>query len=343
MNVKCTSCGAQQDLAATSNCSYCGNTIELSQGQAAYTTMMQGEVGNLVVMADTAVEAGNWEEALQYYNRILEKQITNSDAWLGKGIAMVNTSTIGTMKVTEAIAYWKNAVKHAPDQVAMGKRVAKEIDRVVSGFYPVLENHYVQFRTMDNSYPELVGRFSQLEKAQEQAVGLDDGNIHLYMTGYELCNKVIEMPLKYSSMDKTAAVIDAVGGALDGNKYSGKYTKNQAINKHQNAQELEKMVMKTALEVAKLQEKYTIGIKRLNPSANISTSSSGINQRINKINSKENSKKKWRKATVYYFISIFVVVAILNGTGIMKHSPSFGSLIILFVPLIMGYVGYSAD
>jgi hypothetical protein len=225
----------------------------------------------------------------------------------------------------------------------MGKRVAKEIDRVVQGFYPVLENHYVQFRTMDNSYPELVGRFSQLEKAQEQAVGLDEGNIKLYMTGYELCNKVIEMPLKYSSMDKTAAVIDAVGGALDGNKYSGKYTKNKAINKHENARELEKLVMKTALEVVKLQEKYTIGIKKINPSEHISSSSSGIKQRMDKITTKENSKKKWKKAAIYYFISLFVAVQIMKGIGIMQESPSFGLLIIMFAPLIIGYVGYSAD
>jgi tetratricopeptide (TPR) repeat protein len=339
MNVKCTSCGAQQDLAATGNCSYCGNTIELSQGQAAYTTMMQGEVGNLIVMAETAVDAGNWEEALQYYNRILEKQITNSDAWLGKGIAMVNTSTIGTMKVTEAIAYWKNAVKNAPDQVAMGKRVAKEIDRVVQGFYPVLENHYVQFRTMDNSYPELVGRFSQLEKAQEQAVSLDEGNIQLHMTGYELCNKVIEMPLKYSSMDKTAAAVDAIGGALSGSKYA----KNDAISKHRNAQELESLIMNTALEVVKIQHKYINGIKRINPGFVLSQSSNNITNRLEKIKGKEAGKKKFRKAVLFYLGSFFLMMPVAQAIAGETNPPGFFILIILIVPFIIGYIGYNAD
>jgi hypothetical protein len=339
MNVKCTSCGAQQDLSATANCSYCGNTIELSQGQAAYTTMMQGEVGNLIVMAETAVDAGNWEEALQYYNRILEKQITNSDAWLGKGIAMVNTSTIGTMKVTEAIAYWKNAVKHAPDQAAMGKRVAKEIDRVVNGFYPVLENHYLQFRTMDNSYPELVGRFSQLEKAQEQAVSLDEGNIQLYMTGYELCNKVIEMPLKYSSMDKTAAAVDAIGGALSGNKYA----QNDAISKHRNAQEIESLIMNTALEVVKIQHKYINGIKRINPGFVLSQSSTNITNRLDKIKGKEAGNKKFRKALLFYFIALFVCVGIVNALGMEESAPAIHALFPLIVPFIFGIIGYNAD
>ena len=51
-----------------------------------------------MAMAETAIEATNWEEALQYFNRVLEKEITNSDAWLGKGIAIVYTSKIGEIK-----------------------------------------------------------------------------------------------------------------------------------------------------------------------------------------------------------------------------------------------------
>jgi hypothetical protein len=272
MNVKCTSCGAQQDLAATGNCSYCGNTIELSQGQEAYTTVMQGEVGNLIVMAETAVDAGNWEEALQYYNRILEKQITNSDAWLGKGIAMVNTSTIGTMKVTEAIAYWKNAVKNAPDQVAMGKRVAKEIDRVVQGFYPVLENHYVQFRTMDNAYSELVGRFMQLEKAQSEAISLDQNNITLLTTGFDLCKRVIDIPALHANVDGTFAALEGIAGQLSSNEYTRQRNAQDAIQKRSEAKNRKDEIMNQQRKVAEIQLKYVNGINSINPGNSVKQS-----------------------------------------------------------------------
>ena len=111
MQIKCPSCGATQELAADHKCGFCGSAIEQEKAQANYKSSTTGEVGNLMMMAETAVDATNWEEALQYYNKALEKDITNSDAWLGKVIAMVHTSKIGDIKTKEAIAYWKNAIK----------------------------------------------------------------------------------------------------------------------------------------------------------------------------------------------------------------------------------------
>lgn len=89
MLVKCTSCGANQDLNEASNCSYCGNLIEIDTAADFYKSSLSGEVGNLIAMAEAASEAANWEEAISYYNRTLEKDLTNSDAWLGKGIAVI--------------------------------------------------------------------------------------------------------------------------------------------------------------------------------------------------------------------------------------------------------------
>ena len=131
--IKCKSCGAVQEVSSNdTTCSFCGGIIEMQSSKDFYKETISGETGNLMAMADTAIDATNWEEALQFYNRVLEKDITNSDAWLGKGIAIVYTSKIGELKTTEAIAYWKNAIKHSSNKEAIGKRVAKEINTVVS-------------------------------------------------------------------------------------------------------------------------------------------------------------------------------------------------------------------
>jgi len=173
MQIKCTSCGAAQELAPNNQCSFCGSTVETEKAQENYKSSTSGEIGNLMMMADTAIDATNWEEALSFYNQALTKNVTNSDAWLGKGIAIVYTSKIGDIKTTEAIAYWKNAIKHASNSEAMGKRVAKEINTVVNSFYPTMENHFTQFHNLDNSYQELVSRFVILENAQDYATQLD--------------------------------------------------------------------------------------------------------------------------------------------------------------------------
>ena len=265
MQVKCTSCGATQNISEAKNCDFCGNVIELESATNNYKTALSGESGNLMAMAETAIEATNWEEALQFFNQVLTKDISNSDAWLGKGIAIVYTSKIGDLKINEAIAYWKNALKHAPNQEAMGKRVAKEINEVVNKFYPSLENHFIQFKDLDKSYQELVGKFIILEKAQDFATQLDSVNIRLFETGWYLCKRIIEMPKLYAIGDMGSAMSDALIAGLQQNKYKGK----DASEKYKKGNERKVEIEKAAKVIHILEVNYIENIKRLNASHKI--------------------------------------------------------------------------
>jgi len=57
---------ATQELATDQKCSYCGSSIEQEKAQENYKSSTTGEIGNLMMMAETAIEATNWEEALQF-------------------------------------------------------------------------------------------------------------------------------------------------------------------------------------------------------------------------------------------------------------------------------------
>jgi len=265
MQIKCTSCGATQELAANHQCGYCGSAIEQEKAQENYNTSTTGEVGNLMMMADTAVDATNWEEALQYYNKALEKDIANSDAWLGKGIAIVYTSKIGDIKTKEAIAYWKNAIKYADNADAMSKRVAKEINTVVIGFYPAIENHYIEFSGLDNSYQELVSRFATLENAQDYATQLDGENISYHETGFALCKRVIDLPKKYASAAHSSALAEGIVGQLTSNEYSRKYAAQDARGKINKANERKKEIEKAAIIILQIQNKYIELIAKIYP------------------------------------------------------------------------------
>ena len=261
MQVKCTSCGAQQNITEAQNCDFCGNLIEVESAKNNYQAALSGESGNLMAMAETAIEATNWEEALQFFNQVLTKDISNSDAWLGKGIAIVYTSKIGELKINEAIAYWKNALKHAPNQEAMGKRVAKEINEVVNKFYPTLENHFIQFKSLDNSYGELVAKFVILEKAIDYATQLDISNINYYETGFALCTRVIRIPKQYALADEGAAWAEGLIGAVQQNKYKTQ----DAVLARQKAVARKQEINRAALIVNELEEKYSNAIKNIDP------------------------------------------------------------------------------
>ena len=268
MQVKCTSCGASQNISQAQNCDFCGNLIELESAKNNYQSFLNGESGNLMAMAETAIEATNWEEALQFFNQVLTKDISNSDAWLGKGIAIVYTSKIGDLKINEAIAYWKNALKHAANQEAMGKRVAKEINEVVNRFYPSLENHFIKFKDLDNSYQELVSKFAILEKAQDYATQLDSTNIKLFETGYYLCKRVIDIPNEYALSDEASAWVEGLTGAIQKNK-----SKHQdAVQARRKALARLEEINKAAKLIIELETKYITSAQKLNPDFNYSPS-----------------------------------------------------------------------
>jgi tetratricopeptide (TPR) repeat protein len=256
MQIKCTSCGATQELAANHQCGYCGSAIEQEKAQENYKSSTTGEFGNLMIMAETAVDATNWEEALQYFNKALEKDITNSDAWLGKGIAMVYTSKIGDIKTKEAIAYWKNAIKHAQNPDAMGKRVAKEINTVVNTFYPAIEKHYIEFNNLDNAFQELVGRFSTLEIAQDYATQLDSDNIEYLETGYYLCKRVVSTPKKFAVSAGNSAIAEGIMGQFTSNQYSRKFAANDAGNKLKKANSRKNEIIRASKVIFEIEEKY---------------------------------------------------------------------------------------
>jgi hypothetical protein len=333
MQVKCTSCGASQNINEAQNCDFCGNLIELESAKNNYQTFLNGESGNLMSMAETAIEATNWEEALQFFNRVLEKDITNSDAWLGKGIAIVYTSKIGDLKITEAIAYWKNALKHAPNQEAMGKRVAKEINEVVNKFYPSLENHFIQFKDLDNSYQELVSKFVTLEAAQDYAVQLDSSNIILSETGYALCKRVINIPNSIANSDYGGAIAGAIIGGLQGNKY----TQGDAVNKGRKARDMQKEIQIASITVKALENKYFNQIRIIDPSHKIvvefdklSIKKEEKSEEIKKLNSLE--MKYGPKSAIAGFI-LYVIILFL--TNFFKGEKDQGAMIfwglILFV------------
>ena len=61
---KCKSCGATQEIKGDQNCVFCGMLMEFKSSQAFYDEVISGEFGNFLIMADTALEAENYDEAI---------------------------------------------------------------------------------------------------------------------------------------------------------------------------------------------------------------------------------------------------------------------------------------
>lgn len=299
MQVKCNSCGANQEINSDSNCSFCENQIQLEVGAELYKSSSSGEIGNLMAMADTAAEAGNWEEAIIYYNKVLEKDLTISGAWLGKGVGIVNTSTTANLKVKEAISYWKNAIKNAPDQTSMSRRVALEINSTVVSFYPIIESNYLKFITVENSFLDFASKFFLLESALDYASDLYPESLTIAENGLNLCKRMdpvelyLKRPAKVDEKEKIA------------------FSALASLKK-----------METIL---KLEEKYLEKIGKIDPEKLL---------RINEIEKDKAEEKKHNEKetgkSLFAAVSLVVIWSIIAGVGDFSGGAWFWGGVIFF-------------
>jgi len=203
----CTSCGAAVNLAAgldEINCTYCGTLVKRPEAEAQFAEVKNSKFGGMLLIAETAQEGGNYEEALNYYNKVIEQEPTFADAWLNKGTCMVKSSTIQNLKVTEAISSWKAAVKFAKNSEAMKKRVALVINNTVANFYPVLEKHYLEFSDLNYTLSAHGQRFLLLESAQSYAMELNPCE-QIAKNGVDICDFFIASIKSAAAKDANAA------------------------------------------------------------------------------------------------------------------------------------------
>tara|TARA_B100000780_G_C21123553_1_gene455384 strand:- start:1216 stop:2367 length:1152 start_codon:yes stop_codon:yes gene_type:complete len=261
--VKCKSCGASQEIDKDQDCGYCGTLMIFKESQEFYDEVTSGEFGNFLIMADTALEAEDYTEAINYYNKILEKDIKYADAWLGKANGMIYTSKIGDIRMKEALTYWKNSVKYSQNKDSMRLRVGTEINRVTNLFFPNILNHYIEFSGTDNAYGELAVRFITLESGIRYACEICPENVEFFKTGKALCELVISSPETHASGAQGAAIAEGLIGAFSGNKYSRERAFKDAGNSYQAAANQKKIIKEFSSKISILKEWYVSGLIRL--------------------------------------------------------------------------------
>jgi hypothetical protein len=330
MQVKCNSCGANQEINSDSNCSFCESEIKIENAKDFFETAINSETGNLLTIADAALEASNYKEAIEYYNRVIEKQIASPDAWLGKGVATLLSSTIGEIKTNEAINHWKNSIKYAENQKFLQKRIAKIINNSIVSFYPALERHYGEFKDVEGTYAQFVERFLQLESALTFALTIDENNLALLESGYNLCQKVLSAYSRKNNKDS---------------KYRGldKETKETLVAMDSFIENL--TVPKVLYEI---EEKYVHALNGLDPNKNLISAKIKKEEadELAKRKKSEHQKKKLEELNVNkakqgkigigfgFAISIFMVVVIAGKEGEFNFGEA---LVLVLVSPIIGY------
>jgi tetratricopeptide (TPR) repeat protein len=333
--VKCSSCGATQEIEKDQDCNYCGTPIKFKAALKLYNDTLKGDLGNFLIMAETALDGDDYKEAINYYNKILEKEINYADAWLGKANAMIYTSKIGDIKMKEALTYWKNSVKFSKNKDSMKLRVGKEINSVINSFFPNILNHYKEFSSLDNSFQELATRFIQLESGINYACDICPDEADFFQTGKNLCEQVTGAPSIYASGQQGAAVAGALIGAISGNKYD----QRRAGNAFASASARKAQIKKYSEIISPLKAKYVEGLVRLgviseeDKAKEIASSASSNAKPVGPIDPSTIDPKEWSTLVKIYWGILIGCLAISLPTMMNEPGAGFFAFMVYFLLL----------
>jgi tetratricopeptide (TPR) repeat protein len=126
INLKCTSCGGTlsvPDNLSVANCIYCGAKILLTESESHKDQL---KLKSYTEISESALKAQNYQEAVDYCNKILEIDSKNFLAWINKAIATFWLTTEANNRYDEAFSYLDKAEHIYPGNPKIGE-IKKEI------------------------------------------------------------------------------------------------------------------------------------------------------------------------------------------------------------------------
>jgi tetratricopeptide (TPR) repeat protein len=131
ITAKCPDCGADLKIPEGSTsviCDYCGGNILVSDVLGSGSVMQ-----NCMMLAYSALENKNYKDAYDHFNRAIEIDMKNPNAWFGKAFCEGMIGKIGENSFGQMIDMFETAFNYTPadKQSNMKKNAAAEIVKVV--------------------------------------------------------------------------------------------------------------------------------------------------------------------------------------------------------------------
>ena len=128
---KCPDCGADLKIPEGSSsviCEYCGGNILVTDVLGA-TSVMQ----NCMTLAYSAMESNNYKDAYDHFNRAIEIDMKNPNAWFGKAVCGGMIGKFRENSFGQMLDMFASAIDYAPEdrKINFRKNAAAEIVKVI--------------------------------------------------------------------------------------------------------------------------------------------------------------------------------------------------------------------
>jgi tetratricopeptide (TPR) repeat protein len=155
---------------------YCGVDIVVRQA----IRLISGNTTNLLQLAQSAADAGNPQEAYDYYNKVLEADPKNVDAWLGKGKAAGWLSRLVAFRFNEMLVAFENALAFSDEhrRSKLRPEIALALNDVATACFSITLSHVREFPSVEGTWEEYLGRCKELMAVYEVAHSYDPTRSH---------------------------------------------------------------------------------------------------------------------------------------------------------------------
>jgi hypothetical protein len=134
-----------------SKCMYCGGSVSPPPISSVAPSV---SLTNLLGMARTASLAGNAGEAESYYNRVLELDPRNSEAWIGKGKSAAWQSSIVNIRTNEMAVAFNSAIgaSDSENRGSITESCVQEMNHVVATLYSMANKQMHEYVAVDGTW-----------------------------------------------------------------------------------------------------------------------------------------------------------------------------------------------
>jgi tetratricopeptide (TPR) repeat protein len=174
------------------------------------------QILNFIQLADAEMNAGRYNEAINFYNNILGINPNLPNVWFDKAIAVFKSSTLGNCRFHESKSFFEKAINISNDP-SVNQIISEAIIELATTYFPAYENFFKEHYKAPSSVDSLFNTYIEFDKMIFWATEICPDNTLAYETGYNLCRQITEMPKRY--------VDEKRWGAL-GTEMAGKITKN---------------------------------------------------------------------------------------------------------------------
>lgn len=303
---KCPSCGGDLQVPDDRDfvkCTYCGADVKVRD---VLKISIDTNIPNLLKLGNEALRSGNNQEAFDYYNKVLEADIENYEAWYGKAISAGYPSELADVRVQEMVMCFDNSLRYCPveKQNKLKGKISDEIYNISLLYYNLANGHMKAFINLYNTWGEYLKQCNEILYILDYSHQLNPKNENIVTTSINLC---------YDN--------------LNGYRYYENVLVNRRTKKVKRIKTITNDYRNTLLN--KINEYENI-LKNLNPEK------WKKEQRVKSIRI-NNNQIVYKTIIIFFFISVVLATIIGTIVGMISKSNDTGDDIIAIIFLIMAF------